>query len=157
MLIFRNKGHGFTILELMIAIAILGILAAVAIPSMQPFMAQRRLNGAGRQIYSDLAAMRMRAVSENKWIALVIDNNHTYSIFRDYAQSGNKSSTGNQVLNVRDLHQNYDDVGFSTATGTVVTFKPDGTSGNSTFTVNSSSITGTKSVNISVSGNIQTN
>ena len=160
MAFFQNRDKGFTLLELMIAIAIVGVLAAISIPTMQPFMAQRRLNGAARQIYSDMAAMRIRAISENKWIAMVIDNNHTYSIFRDNAQSGSKTSSGNQILNVKDIHQTYQDVYISTNPGTIVLFKPDGTSNSSTITtitLNSISVTGTKSLTINTSGNIQIN
>ena len=64
----RRKTHrgGFSLVELIIVIAILAILATVAVPSLQSFMAQRRLNGAARLVMSDLMNARMTAVSQNR-------------------------------------------------------------------------------------------
>jgi len=64
----RYRERGFTLVELMIVIVVIGILAAIAAPNYQSFMAQRRLNGAARQIMSDLMAARMQAVSQNRSI-----------------------------------------------------------------------------------------
>lgn len=62
----RYRERGFTLVELMIVIVVLGILAAIAAPNYQSFMAQRRLNGAARQIMSDLMNARMLSVTQNR-------------------------------------------------------------------------------------------
>ena len=57
---------GFTLIELMIVVAILGIISAIAAPSFMNYMAQRRLNGAARMVMSDLMNARMLAVTLNR-------------------------------------------------------------------------------------------
>ena len=64
MKMFRK--YGFTLLELMIVIAVMGILAAIAAPNFMNYMAQRRLNGATRMVMSDLMNARMLAVTLNR-------------------------------------------------------------------------------------------
>lgn len=56
---------GFTLMEILAAIALMGILAAVAMPNWGSLISTYRLNAAGRQLYADLQRARMRAVMEN--------------------------------------------------------------------------------------------
>ncbi|WNW12838.1 type IV pilin protein [Pseudomonas sp. DTU_2021_1001937_2_SI_NGA_ILE_001] len=55
----RVKLQGFTLIELLIAIAVVGILAAIAIPSYESYMTRSKLKGA----QADLAALGL--VMEN--------------------------------------------------------------------------------------------
>lgn len=49
-----NKQQGFTLIELMIVVAIIGILAAIAIPQYQSYVARSQLAGS----YSELASLK---------------------------------------------------------------------------------------------------
>jgi len=69
----------------MIVMAILGILAAIAVPSMRPYMAQRRLNGAARMVMSDLMNARMLAVSQNRNVQVTFSTTGAASYTYDAA------------------------------------------------------------------------
>ncbi|NRP35596.1 Fimbrial protein precursor [Marinobacterium sp. xm-d-579] len=57
---------GVTMVEVMVTVAIIGIIAAVAIPSYQDYIARERLLGAAQAIYSQAILARRQAVSNNR-------------------------------------------------------------------------------------------
>ncbi len=151
----RSDKTGFTLVELLIAVVIFAILGAISIPTFQSFLAQRRLNGAARELHANLMACRMQAVAENKWISTVINNNHQYTIFRDENKNGSVD-TGEMIL-IKDLHPSYYDVTFDGAViGYVVAFYPKGTGGSDgTLIINGS--TGMKQITVSSNGRVRIN
>ncbi len=59
---------GFTLLEMLIAMAILAIIISVAVPSMSGFSANQRLIGAAEQVYSHLQQARSESVARNSQV-----------------------------------------------------------------------------------------
>src|SRR5215471_14652449 len=57
--------RGFSLAELVIGIVVFGILAAIAVPQFLAFRPKNRLNGAARQVYSELMWARSKAVNDN--------------------------------------------------------------------------------------------
>jgi prepilin-type N-terminal cleavage/methylation domain-containing protein len=57
--------QGVTITEVVVTVAIIGIIAAIAIPSYQDYIARERLVGAAQAIYSQAVLARRQAVSNN--------------------------------------------------------------------------------------------
>lgn len=61
----HHAEHGFTLAELMIAIAILGIILGIAVPSMQSFILSQRISSASFELNSDLLYARSEATKRN--------------------------------------------------------------------------------------------
>ena len=56
---------GFTLIELMIAIAMIAILSGIAIPSLSNLAPNYRLKAAARELYSDMQNARIEAIKTN--------------------------------------------------------------------------------------------
>jgi prepilin-type N-terminal cleavage/methylation domain-containing protein len=62
--LLMKKNKGFTLIEMMIVVAIIGILSALAIPSYNKFIAHQNLNAAARDLFSDMRSARVSAISQ---------------------------------------------------------------------------------------------
>ena len=60
----KKKESGFTLVEVMIVIAVFGIMSAIAIPSFMSLLPGMRLNGSARGVFVALNKARMGAVSK---------------------------------------------------------------------------------------------
>jgi len=92
---FRRR-DGFTLIEIIVAMAIISILAAIAIPNWSTLLPTHALSGAARQVQSEFQKTKSRAVSENTVYRLVFSST-SYSIERDTG-SGWQSTGENKPL-----------------------------------------------------------
>ncbi len=72
-------------IELMIVLAIMGILSAIAAPNFMRYMAERRLNGAARMVMSDLMNARMLAVTLTRNVQVTFSTSANASYTYDAA------------------------------------------------------------------------
>lgn len=82
-----NSRKGFTLVELMVVIAIMSILTAIAVPSIGPWLANHRLSASARDIYSMMQLARLRAVKENSNVFFSF-NSAGYTAFVDNGAGG---------------------------------------------------------------------
>ncbi len=148
----NKRFGGFTMIEMMVVIAIIGVLSAIAVPSFLEYARNQRLSGAARQVYTDLMNARQQSVTENKKIIVQFVNNHQYQFVRDNDNSENVT-TGDETLFLRDIHPEYSDITFSADFNPA--FRPNGTGKNPVITLTSSSTGKTKCIYISTAGRIR--
>jgi prepilin-type N-terminal cleavage/methylation domain-containing protein len=65
MLGFKNRHGGFTLIELMIVVAIVGVTSALAVPSYIDWHARYQLRQAATEIQNQLSVARISAMSRN--------------------------------------------------------------------------------------------
>ena len=69
-----DRPAGFTLLEIMIVVAIMALAALVAGPSVVRRVPYYRLNGAVSSVLAELRAARMAAVSEDRRVEVALDS-----------------------------------------------------------------------------------
>jgi type IV fimbrial biogenesis protein FimT len=71
----RRLGRGFTLLELMITIAVAAVLAAIAVPNMRDFMRNNRLTAASNDLLHSFQLARSEAVKRLNVVAVCASAN----------------------------------------------------------------------------------
>ena len=94
-----RKDSGFTLLELMVAIAIVAIAASIAVPNMISWPAKHRMSGAAREIYSAMQYTRLMAVKEKMPVAINFNvATDTFTVFTDEVSTNGTQDAGETLL-----------------------------------------------------------
>ncbi len=72
-----RQNRGFTIIELLLTVAILSIVLAVAVPSMSAYMEKRRIINAAEAVYSEMQYTRSEAIARSQTVYTSFNSNAT--------------------------------------------------------------------------------
>ncbi|MCI5222096.1 MAG: prepilin-type N-terminal cleavage/methylation domain-containing protein [Candidatus Electrothrix sp. AR4] len=98
---------GFSFMELMIVIALIGILSAISVPNFLKNLPEKRLKNAARNLYADMQKVRLLAVKGNRNIALRFNIDDAYY----YIDKDKKDETGYKVWNADESRRDLSDYG----------------------------------------------
>jgi type IV fimbrial biogenesis protein FimU len=131
--------HGYSLIELVVAVTLAGILAAIALPGWNKLLPSYQLDSSVRQFQSELHNIKMRAAVENVGFQLVYANGAAnYTIQRDSA-----------VLVTKPLP-----TGVVVTNGGIISFSPRGTASANRIRLRSSDGT-CKQVVVSPTGRVR--
>ena len=141
--------RGFTIVELLVVLAMGGILVGAAVPSLLAYVQSKNLDGAARVIWGDLQSARMEAIKTNQSVTVQFASTTLYSFsFVD--------GVGVTHTFWRNLGQDYPGVTVALDAGNTLTFRSTGSGQPGvTRTVTVTGPSGALSFQVSWTGRIQ--
>jgi prepilin-type N-terminal cleavage/methylation domain-containing protein len=116
---FRKHSPGLTLAEVLIVMAVLGILLAMGVPSISKVTAAYRIKEASREIASDLQFARMLAIKENQ-TSTVTFTTTWYQVLRSGTLIKNRDLTADyQGYDLWEGTIVFDSRGMATTSGTI--------------------------------------
>jgi prepilin-type N-terminal cleavage/methylation domain-containing protein len=92
----RRRTPGFTLVELMIVVALLGVFAALAGPPFVDYLSLQRLRGASSELVTDMAFARSESISRRAFVQLRVQTSTTtppYSCYSIVARTDPDTTT----------------------------------------------------------------
>ena len=93
-----KKNIGFTLLELMVTIGIVGIVTAIAVPNFFEWLPDYHLKKVARDLYSDMQFSKINAMKQNRDWAIVFDaGNKKYFVCSAKGSDDSWAIAGNTI------------------------------------------------------------
>lgn len=80
----KRPPRGLTLIELLIAIGVAGVLLAIGVPLMQDLIQMQRLRGVNAQLVTDLQYARAEAPARNQFVTVRVLSNESFSCYVIY-------------------------------------------------------------------------
>jgi type IV fimbrial biogenesis protein FimT len=146
----QAASKGFTLIELMIVLGIMSITLMLTNMWLSTQLPHWRLNGAVRQVVSDLVAAKMKAVVERNRQRIFFQDNRHYVILDDKNNNG-KIDVG-EHQETRDIQADYQDITMTASNNP--SFLPRGTASNlASITLTNSA--GSRKITVSITGRVK--
>lgn len=122
-----SNRSGFSVIEMMIVVVIIGIMTGVATPKLSKAYTRIKLKAAARDIASDFRLARSMAISKKEQHALFFDpSSRTITLFRDKTNPATPTfESSDSVIAVDTLLKEYLYLGTD-CTNNVIAFRPSG-------------------------------
>ncbi len=116
-----RKKSGFTIIELIIVIVVLGILTAVGVPNFLSWLPKYRLRSAARDLYSNLQLAKLSAIKNNADWAIVFNTaSDQYQMCSGQGPDNSWGGTDNIVVKTVVLNTYGSGVGYGHGNATPI-------------------------------------
>ena len=120
----QSRSGGFSLVELMLVVVLIGILVALAAPNLTGYVRRTRVEGALNELTGDIAYTRMLAVRSGRPATLTLEPGGTaYKIESTHQETA--TTTATRVVKQVNLTGDYRGVTLTPAT-TVLTFNSRG-------------------------------
>jgi prepilin-type N-terminal cleavage/methylation domain-containing protein len=110
-----RRHAGFTVIELLTVVAVLGLLVAMGIPAFRTFSRSADIKAAATQVAADAWFARQRAIATSDPYSIRFDpDGNSYSVFRDDGNgtpsdaANGQIDTGEEVVINRHLDERFD-------------------------------------------------
>ncbi|MCG2633352.1 MAG: GspH/FimT family pseudopilin [Gammaproteobacteria bacterium] len=128
----RNRSRGFTLIEALIVVVIIGVVSALAAPAFTRLLERNRLKGAAESVFSELMRAKSEAVKRNRRITVsfvpAADDSWCFGLIEGSAACDCTTLNSCQLDGVERVTRGiqFEGVGLpsTTFTGDDVTFEP---------------------------------
>lgn len=122
----RHSNQGFTLIEMLVILIIIGILSAISVPSFLGLLNRNKVNNALAQVRGALQETQREAIRKSKSCSVTLDTTSTPN-----KVTGTCLVTGNRNLNGINIRSNVSPITFNFrgetgSSGTIVVASTDG-------------------------------